>query len=402
MKFEWNRKASTVAAYAFIVLALSISFFHLLANSDDVVAWLGGLVRPIFPIFYGFVIAYLLNPIMVWIEGLLDRVPRSDRLGRRRKRAVSMLLTYLLTSAVITTFAFIVLPQVFESIATMASQIQSYVTSAEQFVTETLESIPEGLVPDTYINQVTDMVGKAVSDFISLLGNSVPAVLGWAVNFGSVVIGAVMGVIVSIYLLYSKEKFLAQLRKSLCAFLPKARLQQMLAVGRTTDHMFGRFITGKIIDSLIIGILCFVGMSVMRLPNVVLVSFIIGVTNIIPYFGPFLGAIPSFFLIAFISLPQAIIFLVFVLVLQQLDGNVIGPMILGDSTGLSAFWVVFAILFFGGTFGILGMFIGVPTFGVIYWLVKERILVLLAAKDLPLETEAYMGPIDRMGKDAKK
>ncbi|MEG2203972.1 MAG: AI-2E family transporter [Oscillospiraceae bacterium] len=393
MKFEWNRKGNTIAAYAFFVLALAIGFFHLVANFHAVNAWLLALVRPIFPIFYGFAIAYLLDPIMTWIEGRFDRIAWMKRLGRRRRRTLSMLLTYLFTALVINTFAVIVLPQVGLSLASMVAQIQSYVATAERVVETALASIPEGLVPQSYINQVSDMAGKTVSDLISLVGSSLPMVLNFAVNLGSLLINAVMGIIVSIYLLFSKEKFLAQLRKAMWAFLPKQTLQRVARLTHTTDLMFGKFITGKIIDSIIIGVLCFLGLSALKMPNTVLVSFLVGITNIIPYFGPFLGAIPSFFLIAFISPAQGILFLLFVLVLQQLDGNVIGPMILGDSTGLSAFWVVFAILFFGGAFGIFGMFIGVPTFGVIYWMIREKIIAQLGDKGLATETDAYMEPL---------
>ncbi|MEG1773976.1 MAG: AI-2E family transporter, partial [Oscillospiraceae bacterium] len=254
------------------------------------------------------------------IEGRFDRIAWMKRLGRRRRRTLSMLLTYLFTALVINTFAVIVLPQVGLSLASMVAQIQSYVATAERVVETALASIPEGLVPQSYINQVSDMAGKTVSDLISLVGSSLPMVLNFAVNLGSLLINAVMGIIVSIYLLFSKEKFLAQLRKAMWAFLPKQTLQRVARLTHTTDLMFGKFITGKIIDSIIIGVLCFLGLSALKMPNTVLVSFLVGITNIIPYFGPFLGAIPSFFLIAFISPAQGILFLLFVLVLQQLDG----------------------------------------------------------------------------------
>ena len=159
--------------------------------------------------------------------------------------------------------------------------------------------------------------------------------------------------------------------------------------------MFGGFITGKIIDSTIIGLLCFLGLSVMQMPNAVLVSFIVGVTNVIPYFGPFIGAVPGLILIAIMSPVQGLFFLLFILVLQQIDGNIIGPMILGDSIGLSAFWVIFSILLFGGLFGIPGMFIGVPTFGVIYVLIKETAIERLNDKGMSADTADYLEPIDK-------
>lgn len=402
MKFEWNRKFTTIAAYAFIVLALAILFFHFVWNFAGVMGWFSKLLNPIYPIFLGFAIAYLLNPIMCAIEYGMEKCGLRALLLRTFKpkypkkliRNLSLLLTYLLTLAILTLFAFIVLPQVFSSVRAMATQMQEYVAYAQRTSAMLLEKIPEGMVPQDVINQVSSMVGKAVSDSISLIGSSVPQMVSIAMNIGSGIISAIMGIIVSCYLLASKEKFMAQLRKVAFAFMSPGEVSRWTEITHTTDNMFGRFITGKIIDSLIIGVLCFIGMSLMKMPNAVLISFIVGVTNVIPYFGPFLGAIPSFFLIAFISPPKALIFVVFIVVLQQIDGNIIGPLILGDSTGLSAFWVIFAILFFGGAFGIFGMFIGVPTFGVIYWLIKTKIAVTLAEKSLPTQTEHYLQHVE--------
>jgi predicted PurR-regulated permease PerM len=226
-----------------------------------------------------------------------------------------------------------------------------------------------------------------------MLGKSAPALLGLVVNIGSGIINMLLGIIVSVYVLFSKEKFLAQARKAMHAFFPRNVVMNAARLVRTTDDIFGNFIIGKIIDSMIIGVLCFIGLALMNIPNAVLVSFIIGVTNIIPYFGPIMGAVPSFFLTAIVSPTQGILLLIFVIILQQIDGNIIGPMILGDSTGLPAPWVIFAILFFGGLFGVPGMFIGVPFFAVIYCLVHEAIVVRLEKKGLALGTEDYMQPL---------
>jgi predicted PurR-regulated permease PerM len=393
MKFEWNRRDSTIAAYSFIVLALAVAFYHILANLQAVNDWVYNLFYPIFPLFYGFIIAYLLNPVLVYLERLSKKIKFTSRLRPSVIRSIALLLTYLTTTAIIVIFGFIVLPEVFRSVKYIASQMHTYVSSAEQFARGLVAAIPESFLQPDAVNQFTDMVGQAVRDFISLLGNSIPQMLGVAYNIGTIVFRLLIGLIISAYLLYSKEKFMGQLRKLVCAFLPRRRVARMSSIARTTDLMFGRFITGKIIDSIIIGILCYIGMVLMRMPNTVLVSFIIGITNLLPFFGPFLGAIPSFFLIAFISPTQAVVFLLFVLALQQLDGNIIGPMILGDSTGLSPMWVVFAILFFGGAFGFIGMFIGVPTFAVIYWIIKNKIVQHLAEKDMPTCTAEYMQPL---------
>lgn len=389
MKLEWNRKYTTIAVYALLVFCGAILFAWGVNHWEQLARWMGSLLSPIKPIFYGFAIAYLLNPILVGIEGkVVSRLPVKEK----RRRVVSMLLTYLVTFALLFSFMLVIVPQVVVSVSNLLSKIQTYTAAAETLMTDLLQSVPPGLIPDDVVGRLTAAAGDMVESVFSWVGSSIPGMISWTFGVTSGIVRWLMGIMVSIYLLASKEKFFAQIRKFTCAFFSPEVVHNMKAVTMTTHNMFGRFITGKIIDSIIIGILCFIGLSVIRMPNVILVSFIVGVTNVIPYFGPFIGAIPSFFIIAIDSPVQGLIFLVFVLVLQQLDGNVIGPMILGDSTGLSAFWVVFAILFFGGVFGVFGMFVGVPTFGVIYWLARQTINYKLGLKGYPTETDAYFDP----------
>ena len=399
MKLEWNRKYTTIAVYALLVLCGAILFSWSVSHWGQFFGWIGSLVSPIKPIFYGFAIAYLLNPIMVWFETkAVSRIP----IREKRRRVASMLLTYLITFSLLISFMLIIVPQVFISASNLLSKIQAYTAAAEALATDLFSRVPPGLIPDDVVSRITDAAGSMVENLFSWLGASIPVMISWTFGVTSGIIQWIMGIIVSIYLLASKEKFFAQIRKFTCAFFSPGMVHNLQAVTATTHNMFGRFITGKIIDSIIIGILCFIGLSVMKMPNIILVSFIVGVTNVIPYFGPFIGAIPSFFIIAIDSPLQGLVFLFFVLVLQQLDGNVIGPMILGDSTGLSAFWVVFAILFFGGVFGVFGMFIGVPTFGVIYWLFRQTINHKLGQKGYPTETDAYYEPGHPQDRAAKK
>lgn len=393
MKIEWNKKHTAIAVYALLVLMAIIPYYLALANLPTVWMTVRKLFHPILPMVYGFVIAYLLNPIMVELETLLSRSKFYGKLSQNYQRAISLLLTYLLSISVLVVFVLIVLPLVASNVAAMYEQLQNYVGATENFANELLERIPQDLIPQEYVDQLTQMAGSSIQDLINWMATSAPKAIGLIWQLGSGLIATFLAVVVSIYLLFAKERFIAQLRKFLCAFLPKKSVKRLVMVTRTTHMMFGRFITGKVIDSIIIGILCFVGLSIMQMPNAVLVSFIVGITNVLPYFGPFIGAVPGFILIAVISPVQGLIFLIFILVLQQIDGNIIGPMILGDSTGLSAFWVVFAILFFGGMFGVAGMFIGVPTFGVIYALIKDSIAERLSAKGMPVGTEDYIAPL---------
>ena len=195
--------------------------------------------------------------------------------------------------------------------------------------------------------------------------------------------------------MYSKETLIAQLKKALYAILKKETAQNLVRFARESHKIFSGFVNGKLLDSLIIGILCFIGMSIIGFEFTMLISFIVCCTNVIPFFGPFLGAIPSILILLMVNPWQALWFAIFVFVLQQLDGNVIGPKILGDSTGLPALWVMFAILVGGGIFGIIGMFIGVPLFSVLYTLVKEYVEERLDQKQINKETSHYMSETDR-------
>ena len=204
-----------------------------------------------------------------------------------------------------------------------------------------------------------------------------------SVQIGGVVFDIVIAIVLSVYIMYSKETLIAQLKKAIYAVFKKETSSNLVRFARESHRIFSGFINGKLIDSLIIGILCFIGMSLIDFEFTMLISFIVGCTNVIPFFGPFLGAIPSVLILLMVDPWQAFWFAIFVFVLQQLDGNVIGPKILGDSTGLPALWVMFAILVGGGIFGIIGMFIGVPAFAVIYKFTKEYLENKLKEKNLP-------------------
>ena len=201
-----------------------------------------------------------------------------------------------------------------------------------------------------------------------------PNLFGGVMRFTSGLLDVVVGIIIAIYLLLSKEIFYAQVKKLLFAFFPRRVAQATLNLTHDSNTIFCGFISGKILDSAIIGLLCYIGCLIFKFPSALLVSVIIGVTNVIPFFGPFIGAIPATLLILIQNPIKALWFVLFVLVLQQLDGNIIGPKILGNTTGLSSFWVLFAILLFGGLWGFVGMIVGVPLFAVIYDVIKKLVI----------------------------
>ena len=200
----------------------------------------------------------------------------------------------------------------------------------------------------------------------------------------------IIGFIISIYVMYNKESFAAQGKKLVFALMNTNTANQLIKDVRFTSDTFIGFISGKILDSFIIGCICFAGTSIMETPYALLVSVIVGVTNVIPFFGPYLGAIPSAILILMVNPIKCIYFIIFIIILQQVDGNIIGPKILGGSTGLSGFWIIFSITIFGGIMGIPGMIIGVPFFAVLYALIRRFSNRLLEKRGLPTETKMYL------------
>ncbi len=237
----------------------------------------------------------------------------------------------------------------------------------------------------------TDLMGQANE----LMSNLTVGVL----NILSEVFNAIIGIIVSIYILFSKELFVRQSKKCVYAVLSARHANMVLHLTTKSHEIFGGFVIGKLIDSAIIGVLCFVGLSILKMPYALLVSVIVGVTNIIPFFGPYIGAVPSAVLIMLDTPIKGVYFIIFILLLQQFDGNILGPKILGNSTGLSAFWVIVAILLGGGLFGFVGMIMGVPTFAVLYYVVQMLVNSHLERKNLPTGSEYYdaMSYVDDVG-----
>ena len=263
------------------------------------------------------------------------------------------------------------------------------------------EQSPVGAIVENILNHASENIQNWIqTDLLRQMNVLMTNITTGAINVLSEVFNFLVGCIVSVYMLFGKETFAAQIKKMLYAGMQVERANMVLHITRKSNEIFGGFIIGKIIDSAIIGVLCFIGITILDMPYILLVSVIVGVTNVIPFFGPYIGAIPSTILIALADPIKGLYFLIFIIALQQLDGNVIGPKILGNSTGLSAFWVVFSILLGGGLFGFIGMIIGVPTFAVIYYIVKMVVEEKLKKKKLPPDTEHY-GDVEYLEEDGE-
>ncbi len=379
----------------FVVIAACILFYFALLRLPAISEVLKEIFRVLKPIVYGLAIAYLLNPIVKFVERHLKPFLEKKLHDQRRIHALSrgagIFAAVLVLLFIIVALFNMMIPELYGSIRDMILTVPSQLN---QLVDKVMEMNSQ----DSTLGQLLSNVLKEATDFIQNwmrtdLLNQINVVMSnltvGVINIVSELLNLVIGIIISIYVLFSKEKFARQSKKLVYAVLKPSQANMLLHLTIKSNEIFGGFIIGKIIDSAIIGVLCFVGLSMLKMPYTLLVSVIVGVTNVIPFFGPYIGAIPSAVLIMLTDPKMGIYFILFILVLQQLDGNVIGPKILGDSTGLSAFWVVFAILLGGGLFGVIGMILGVPTFAVIYYIINMLINHMLEKKKLPIDTAAY-------------
>lgn len=391
MKLEWNKKLTQKVIVYFLTGLLILCAYFILKNPKSLTSTFNVVIDILRPFIFGFVFAYLLNTPMNFFDKLFGKIQKlKDHL--KIKRSISIFITWILAIAFLTLFFYIVVPDIRNSIVALANNLPGYYDGIVNFVvnvtnkygidTDAISGFLDFNITPAGVLKIINTYGKELVPQIENLAN-----IGFQV--GNFILDFVLSIIISIYFMFSKETLLAQVKKLQYALFSEKTATNLVRISRITDQSFSGFINGKIIDSFIIGVLCFIGMTVLRFEYPVLISFIIGVTNVIPVFGPFFGAIPSVLLLLIINPWHALWFAVFVLALQQLDGNVIGPKILGDSTGLPAIWVMFAILVGGGLFGVLGMFVGVPSFAVIYKLIQESLQKKLEKKKLPTETESY-------------
>ena len=362
----------------------------------SLVAALGAKIAHILaPVIYGAVFAYLLNPVYNRVQAAVMKLTKDiipDEKGRKRLGGFfGTLASMCLLVAVVVGLISMLIPQLISSIRGVMETLPSSINNLEIWLEKILADNPDleqqvmqhyGAAADYLQNWLKNVVVPNIYRIIGSVSSGVVLVV-------RAVFDILIGLIVMVYLLNMKEKLLAQAKMIIYGVFPLKIANKVIEEGRYVHQVFGGFIIGKLLDSLIIGLICFVLLGFANMPYVLLVSVIVGVTNVIPFFGPFIGAIPSAFLILLSDPMKCLYFLIFVLLLQQFDGNILGPKILGDSTGLSSFWVLFSILLFGGLMGFVGMIIGVPTFAVMYRLVTEFTTWLLGKKALSGNLNEY-------------
>lgn len=403
MKDKWDRKYLYYGITAVIVCFIAIAFQALLEHVGKVVGVVDSFITSLNSVLIGLFIAYLMNPILVCLDRkvfgpfakkIANRLPfvkKKDSFAFRLGRTLSIIMTLFIFVGLIWTFLWLVIPSIYESIVAISQNSSTYIENIQAWIHNIWNSDKQ---QEAWVVNIINQVTTSVTTYLDT--EIIPKLGTWIVNVSSGVIGGVkflfncvVGLIVSVYVMASKERFGAQCKKMIYAFLSKSKADKLIEGISVTDRIFGGFISGKIVDSIIIGILCYFGMTILKLDFVVLISVIVGVTNVIPFFGPFIGAIPSALILLLVDPMQCLIFVIWVLVLQQLDGNVIGPLILGDSTGVNGFWIIVSISVGGGMFGVPGMIFGVPVFATIYHLVRYICEELLKKKGMPTDTDAY-------------
>lgn len=387
MKVNWNSKYTTISVYSFIVICCSIIFYRIASDTSVFMGKISSIISTLQPFIIGAVIAYLLNFILVFVEERMLSKNKLNKLKPKSKRAIGLLLTYIVAFILLALFIQFVLPQLVESMLGLVNDIPIYLTNLSDLLTKYTKDLN---VDKEYLDIAVTKLTDFINYFISVAAGLLP-VVGQALGIvASSIWNIVLGVIISIYLLIDKEKFCALGRKVVCAVFNEKHSKRILQLVDRSNDTFGKFLSGKIIDSAIIGVLTFVVLTIFKMPYVLLISVIIGITNIIPFFGPFFGAIPATIIILFVSPIKALWFILIIIVIQQLDGNIIGPKILGDSIGISAFWILFSLLVAGKFLGLVGMIIGVPLFAIIYSIIKEVIEEKLDKKGLPINTNDYL------------
>lgn len=378
-----NKFIKTICIYAICSIIIAAFFINAILSWDSTLKTLKSFINILLPFLSGALIAYILNPFISKINGFLLNMCKLKSVKIRK--FLSIVITYLIVFGFISVILVYILPEIIDSLSEVVDIVPSmynhiltfFDTFQEKYPTLDFEYI------DTLLSSMIPNVITYLKDFVA---NLIPILYTTSMSLISLLYNIIIAIIVSIYVLSDKKALLINTKKLLYAFIPNSWISETVEVLRECHKIFIGFIIGKSIDSLIIGILCFILMSILNLPYTLLISVIVGVTNMIPYFGPFIGAIPGILLLLLISPVKALIFTILILVLQQFDGLVLGPKILGGSTGLKPLWIIVAITIGGSLAGIAGMFFGVPIVAVLSFILN-RYLDKRLAKKLPNQTE---------------
>lgn len=378
--FQINTKYMAICRYALFVITASIVIYILIAHWGETTGFLSNLAGILSPFFIGLLTAYFLIPLVGRIQKLIHKLFTK---GKHEKvvKCISIVLAYVLVLGFIAIAFVFVIPQMIQSVQELTDKIPSIYRKLMRELTYFQRKYPE-IDFKAANDQLAKMVPNLIDYGTNLMSNVIPMVYSFSVSIVKLAINLLLGIFISIYMIYSKEKFRYQAKRVVYAIFSEEKGDAVCTTLRECNDIFGAFLISKAIDSLIIGCICCVAMNIIGLPYAVLLSVIVGITNMIPYFGPFIGAVPGVLIYLCTDWESAIIFAIMILILQQFDGLILGPRLLGQSTGLSPIWVIFAITVGGAYFGVLGMFIGVPVVAVVAFLLNKAVSSRLKGKEI--------------------
>lgn len=410
-RFKPNKKSYlTIVIVALVIILL---YFSIQRN------YFGKMLAVLEPIIIGVVIAYLLNPLVKVLEKsfnkLFSKMIKKDRARRNLSRGISIGISLIALIALFTAIVSMIVPQILTSINGLIADLPSMVTDATAYYNSLVAKydLPNRINEFTAWYSETFGTGESQFDLSTVLTGlfsslqasiikSIGTVGSGLVSAFTTLFNIIIGLIVTVYLLAFKENMFGQFKKAMYAFVDRDRVDTLIENSRECNLIVTNFIVGKIIASLIVGVLCFIFMLIFRIPYVLLISVIIGLTDIIPFFGPYIGTIPSALLILLNDPIKAVYFVIMIIVIQQVESNLISPKIIGDSIGLSPFWVMFAMIFGGGMFGLVGMLLGVPILAIIFFILRNVSNRRLKDKNMPISGEVYAaaGAVDPLDEDA--
>ena len=386
MKQWWNKKYAIIAFYAFLVIAAAIVFKVLLASVPWFLFLIKKFISFIEPFIIGFVIAYLLNPSYTFFRNRVYNKLFKDSKLIKFSKALSIFTVYIIAFSLLAFLLYIVIPQFISGINSFVNNFNDYYNSFNSLINKFADS------NDTF-NAIINEAAKKLMEYLKNIQLSDFAQLKNITESISSVIKSIfsffVGIVISVYMLYNKELFNAQIKKFGYALFSKKIMSKLQRLFGTSGVTFNQYITGVLIDALVVGCVCFLAMRIANIPYAVLIGVMVGITNMIPFFGPYIGGIPSTLLVLMVKPSSAIWCIVILVVLQFIDGNFFTPKITGQKTGLSAIWVIFAIVVGGGFFGLIGMLIAVPIFSIIYNIIKSLLNRHLEYKNLSSDTSDY-------------
>ena len=396
--FKWDKKYLHWGLTAFAVIAAAIMFYMALEKFSVLASAVAKLVNILSPFIWGLVITYLLTPLMRRLQKnvfgpfaarLYSKNSKSD--GSKLARGLSVLTAEIVFLLIIAAVIYLIVPQVYTSLETIVLSSSEYIAQLGAWIERLLQDFPEVM---EYVMNVINSVGTEITEWVRTtllpeLGSIVTNVTAGVYYVLMGIYNLLIGIIASVYILANVDSLSAHSKKLLYCLSSVDTAEKIREATRFVDKTFNGFIIGKILDSAIIGLICYVVCALLKMPYALLVSVIVGITNVIPFFGPFIGAVPSALIILMVDPIKCLIFILFIILLQQLDGNYIGPKILGNTIGINGFWVMFSIIFGAGLFGFWGMLLGVPVFVVIYTAITNAVNKKLRKSGLPTETAQY-------------